>query len=436
MGTSLPNADRDPAAWHDASAASQIPGNTALPQFGSRDVCLNDLTAEDLTGLTLGQYALGRKIGEGGMGAVFVARHIHLDKQFAIKFIAADVVGIAEAQARFDQEVLALGQFQHPNIVNAVDAGSFHDMKYLVTELAEGEDFDRLVERHGSIPPANASELIRQTALGLAYSHQLGFLHRDIKPSNLILDRSGIVKILDFGLVRNASINGRLTLNGHMLGTLDFIAPEQAQDASQADARSDLYSLGCTLLYLLSGQPPYADARYSSMAAKLKGHLFDRPDWLNRVPTNVPTKLVTLIERMTAKSPDNRIQTAQEVAEELTSFSAKADLSQLTGVATLAVSPAVNTPQFRDNFSPGKTRFTGFRRRTRLLMASTAIAAGSVFTYHLPHDVSVADNHPAAVVQKDPEAHLPPKIVSVQDEGVPVSRKYPIRSPQYHLRVW
>lgn len=297
----------------------------------SQEVCNDDLTRSDLTGLFLGPYALGRKIGEGGMGTVFVARHMRLDKKFAMKFIATDVASIPEGRARFEQEIQALGTLRHPNIVNAVDAGCANGMQYLVTEFADGKDFEQLVQQHGPIPVEAACELILQTALGLEHSHRAGFVHRDIKPSNMILDRSGVVKILDFGLVRNASAANRLTDDGRTFGTLDFIAPEQAHDASRVDARADIYSLGCTLLYLLTGRLPFSDARYSSAAAKLKGHLFDRPDSLAQISSNVPKKLVRLIDRMIAKSPSARIQTAQEVAEKLGPFASSKRLSILTG---------------------------------------------------------------------------------------------------------
>lgn len=321
-----------------------------------RDVRRMDLARDDLTGFTLGQYELGPKIGEGGMGAVFIARHVRLDKQFAVKFIADDVAEMSEAQARFDQEILALGKLRHPNIVSAVDAGCRNELKYLVTEFVDGQDFARLVDRHGALTVANACELIRQTAVGLAYSHRAGFLHRDIKPSNLILDRSGIVKILDFGLVSNGAKGGRLTDSGQLIGTLDFIAPEQAEDASRVDERSDLYSLGCTFIYLLSGRPPFDDLRYSSLAAKLKGHLFDRPDWFDRVPNQIPKKLVALLERMTAKETKDRIKTAEEVAEALIPFVAKADFSVFQGVATPTVPTELETESVNTKTDGGRLR--------------------------------------------------------------------------------
>ncbi len=297
-------------------------------------VCKADITRDDLTGLYLGQYALGSKIGGGGMGKVFRARHMHLDRLFAIKFVSAEFSGSDDVQERFEQETLALGRLQHPQIVNAVDAGCLDGLMYLVTEYIEGEDLASLVQRRGPILYEEACGLIRQAALGLAYSHASGFVHRDIKPSNLIVNRSGVVKILDFGLVRDTYADHQLTEQGAMLGTWDFLAPEQAHDSSQVDERCDLYSLGCTLLYLLSGQPPFSNAKYTTAASKLKGHLFDTPSWLEHPPANIPAELVTVVSRMLAKSPSQRYQTADEVAIALASFIPQSAESATHGITT------------------------------------------------------------------------------------------------------
>jgi serine/threonine protein kinase len=279
-----------------------------------------DIARDDLSGLSLGQYALGEKIGGGGMGKVFRARHVHLDRLFAIKFVATNLALRGDVQQRFEQETRALGQLQHPRIVNAVDAGCLDGLKYLVTEYIDGEDLTRLVARRGALSVNEACGLIREAALGLAYSHSRGFVHRDIKPSNLIVDREGGIKILDFGLVHDQQRNGELTAEGSILGTWDYIAPEQAEDASAVDHRCDLYSLGCTLLFLLSGQVPYAGPKYRLPAAKLKGHLLETPAWLAEPPAEIPTELVAVLTRLLAKHPDERIQTADEVATALAPF--------------------------------------------------------------------------------------------------------------------
>ncbi len=278
---------------------------------------------DDLTGRCLGPYDLGLTIGGGGMGKVFRAWHRDLERALAVKFVASDIASHPDALRRFDMERRALGKLQHRHIVNAVDAGSVGGLLYLVTELVEGEDFARLVERRGPLPVREACELARQAALGLAHSHAAGLVHRDVKPSNLIVDRSGTVKILDFGLVQTSQALPGPTQAGAALGTWDFMAPEQAHDARQVDHRCDLYSLGCTLLYLLSGRVPFGDGQYSSPAAKVKGHLFDTPPWLNSPPADVPTKLIAVLRTLLEKSPEHRFTTAQATADALAPFAAE-----------------------------------------------------------------------------------------------------------------
>lgn len=292
-------------------------------------LCKADIVRDDLTGLGFGPYVLGQKLGGGGMGKIFVARHVHLDREFALKFIVSDATHCVEASRRFDQEVKALGKLQHPNIVSAVDAGTIDGMQYLATERIQGQDLWQIVKWRGALSIADACEMIRQAALGLAYSHSCGILHRDIKPSNLIVDHRGVVKILDFGLVRKIDSEQLLTMDGVVLGTLDFIAPEQAQDARTADQRSDLYSLGCTLVYLLSGHPPFCGERYATPASKLKGHLLDTPDWLTHASAELPAPLQAILRRLLAKDPGSRFATAQEVAEVLAPFCVENQLGRI-----------------------------------------------------------------------------------------------------------
>lgn len=261
---------------------------------------------------------LGKRIGHGGMGKVFRARHRHLDRILAIKFVAANHSRLSEALQRFEHETRALGQLQHPQIVNAVDAGNCNGLMYLVTEYIDGEDLSQLVQRRGPLPPVEACALVQQAAEGLAYLHSRGFVHRDIKPSNLIVDRAGCVKLLDFGLVRSIHTDHQLTDDGQTLGTWDFLSPEQAHDSSDVDCRSDLYSLGCTLLYLLTGDVPFGGARFATPAAKLKGHLFDRPAALEQ--PGIPPELAAVLSRMLAKLPSDRIGSADEVHAALAPF--------------------------------------------------------------------------------------------------------------------
>lgn len=300
-----------------ADGAADAPGSSAGRAAAGRTLRKEDLSREDLTGFSFGHYDLGQRIGRGGMGTVYTARHRHLDRLFAIKFVASEIADSSEAQYRFEQEMKALGSLQHPQIVNAVDAGCHDGLSFLVTELVDGETLAELTARRGPLPVDEACHLIRQTAAGLAYSHSRGFIHRDIKPSNLMLGRDGVVRILDFGLVRSERQSSRRTEFGDTLGTWDYLAPEQAHDASTVDHRADLYSLGCTFLTLLSGDVPFSGERFASPAARLKGHLFDKPTWLQNPPEGVSAELLAVLNRMVAKPPEERYQSASEVEQEL-----------------------------------------------------------------------------------------------------------------------
>lgn len=355
-----------------ASAPGGSAGQRALEERVQR-LCRADLLQDDLTGRSLGPYALGRRLGRGGMGCVFAATHLRLQRTVAIKFMAPELAANAETLERFDREILALGRMQHPNIVNAIDAGTEHGIPYLVTELVNGRDFEQLIEDHGPLPLAVACELIRQTALGLAYSHRLGFLHRDIKPSNLILDSTGVVNILDFGLVCQTAASHRLTAGGSTMGTWDYIAPEQARDASQVDERSDLYSLGCTLLFLLTGEPPFSDAHYEGAAAKLQGHLFDQPAALVAPPTHLPAAIVSILVRLLAKRPEERFQSADELIVAITPW------SHPESVASAAQPvPTVNeAPSESAGPSANASELTAVRRRrlwSRLLPIGLSVS--------------------------------------------------------------
>lgn len=268
----------------------------------------------------IGPYQILKKLGQGGMGAVYQARHIKLDKLVALKVLSPHLVGDTEAVQRFEREMKAVGKLDHPNIVRAMDAGQIGETHYLVMEYVHGTDLQRLVKADGPRPIGDACRLIRQAAMALAHAHAHGLVHRDLKPSNLFLTSEGQLKILDLGLARLGSNSDSLTSTGASLGTPDYMAPEQWTDMRLVDHRSDLYALGCTLYFLLIGRPPFGDEQHGSAASKMAGHISGAIPSLSAALPGVPTELAALYQSLLAKQRDDRPASALELAESLTPF--------------------------------------------------------------------------------------------------------------------
>ncbi|MBI5759604.1 MAG: serine/threonine protein kinase, partial [Planctomycetales bacterium] len=275
---------------------------------------------------SLREYELLDEIGSGGMGKVFRARHRLLGRIVAIK-----VPNESETVARFRREMECIGTLDHPNITNAYDA-NLEDIPYLVMEFVDGLDLRQLVETLGRLSVPDACELIRQAAVGLQHALEHKLVHRDIKPSNLLLSTAGVVKILDLGLARleNPAESQREDLTGNnFLGTAQYMAPEQALDSSAVDIRSDLYSLGCTLFYLLTGEPPYT----GRVSAVLVAHQQSPIPSIHLQRASVPEGLVWVIERLLAKSREDRPATPADVALMLSPFTSGSDLVALASLA-------------------------------------------------------------------------------------------------------
>jgi serine/threonine-protein kinase len=272
------------------------------------------------------RYQVLDRIGEGGMGVVYRAEHRVMGRVVALKVLNAGVTANPVAIDRFHREVRLASRLNHPHIVTAYDADEAGGLHFLVMEFVEGMSLDQVVRVRGPLPVATACECARQAALGLQHAHDKGMIHRDVKPHNLMLTRTGQVKILDFGLARVAHTDGldplsvtaqALTQPQTLLGTPDFLSPEQARSAVALDARSDLYSLGCTLYYLLTGAPPYGGVgAYAKMIAHVKDPI---PDLLAARP-DAPSALGALVRKLLAKDPAHRFATATEVAAGLLPF--------------------------------------------------------------------------------------------------------------------
>jgi serine/threonine-protein kinase len=263
----------------------------------------------------LGPYLLLERLGGGGWGQVYKARHRLMQRLVALKLIRRDRLA-GNGPARFLRETQAAARLDHPHIVHAYDAGEVKRRPLLVMEYVEGGSLARLVEQGGPLPVAVACEYARQAALGLQHAHEQGVIHRDIKPSNLLLKAAGgPVKVADFGLARwrEAAAEG-LTGTGGLLGTADYIAPEQAVDARSVDRRADLYGLGCALYCLLSGEPPFPGG---SLVQKVLRHVGEQPKPVDAVRPEVSPALAAVVMRLMAKRPQDRYQTAAEVADAL-----------------------------------------------------------------------------------------------------------------------
>jgi serine/threonine-protein kinase len=281
--------------------------------------------------LLVGSYVLLERLGEGGMGQVFKARHQKLGRVVALKVIRKEKLEKAEAVRRFRREIEVAAQLSHPNVVRAFDADQAGDTHFLVLEYVDGIDLGRKVREQGPLPVEQACDYIRQAALGLQHAFARGMVHRDIKPSNLILtSRTGpeginleVVKVLDMGLARlelagqQLERSASLTQCGTIMGSPDFISPEQARNTHTADIRADLYSLGCTFYYLLTGRTPFPG---DSVTEVLLKHQLEEPDPVEQLRPGVPPDVVNVLNKLMAKNPKDRYQTPAElvaVLEEL-----------------------------------------------------------------------------------------------------------------------
>jgi serine/threonine protein kinase len=309
--------------------------------------------AKELPIGTLGVYELLTKLGEGGMGAVYKARHTKLDKIVAIKVLPAERMKVESAVARFEREMRAVGKLEHPNIVRAMDANEEGGMHYLVMEYVQGVDLAQLVKQCGPLPTADACELIRQAAVGLDEAHDNAMVHRDIKPSNIMLcvvskRKPPVVKILDMGLAllseaHSDDVQG-LTATGQMMGTFDYMAPEQGGDSKSVDIRADIYALGASLYKLLCGEVIYHGDMYHTPVQKMMALATQPAPPIQTRCQGVPDGLAAVLHQMLEKDPDKRIATPEEVAKALTPFCAGANLAALVHRAGFDVVSAPSQP--------------------------------------------------------------------------------------------
>lgn len=274
-------------------------------------------------GFFLGPYRLQYRVARGGMSTIYAGQHVTTGEIHALKVLPPTRVDLASYLPRFLREAEIAKKLQHPNIVRVFDvhleSDGVNDVHFMAMELLHGHDLAEIVRSEGALPCFDAADTIRQAATGLAFAHAAGLVHRDIKPGNLFRTTDGVIRILDLGLAQNFESNESLTrdYNERVLGTADYLSPEQAVDSHTADARADLYSLGCTLYFLLTGQPPFNEG---SLMQRILAHQSKEPTPVSSFRSDVPTDLLSILERMMRKDRTQRIQSSAEVVDLLTAW--------------------------------------------------------------------------------------------------------------------
>jgi len=307
------------AAWKQSAGAVELDDAEHLGRFLIESGTLTAWQSRKLLdgrhrGFMLGNYRLLDHLGSGGMSNVYLAEHVLMQRRVAIKVLPEHRVSDAEYLARFHFEGQAVAALDHPNIVRAYDLGSEGKIHYLVMEYVEGSDLEALVERHGPMPAHMAASYIAQAAAGLEHAHGVGLIHRDVKPANLLVDRRGVVKLLDLGLAKSTAETQAASLfsrDDQVLGTAAYFAPEQATSSNTVDARADIYGLGCTLYFLLTGHPPFGGSTPTEL---MRAHQRELAASVSIVRPEVSLQLIKICERMMAKRAEDRFQSAQEVA--------------------------------------------------------------------------------------------------------------------------
>ena len=315
-------------------------------------------------GFSLGKYRLLRLLGKGGMSSVYLAEHTLMRRRCAIKVLPIGRVDDSSWLARFHREAQAIAALDHPNIVRAYDVDherdGDRDIHFLVMEFVDGRSIQEIVTDDGPLAFERAADFFRQAALGLEHAHRAGLIHRDVKPGNLLVDQQGVVKVLDLGLARFSEVVEEqpltVTHDERVLGTADYLSPEQAIDSHTVDSRADIYSLGCSIYFALTGRPPFKDG---SLAQRLMAHqMKDAPPISESRPeieeTERGRELAAIIRRMMAREPDQRYQTMADVARALETWLPSSAQSPLPAVPVVA--PPVAVPIARPVAAPPVAR--------------------------------------------------------------------------------
>lgn len=375
----------------------------------------------------LGRYRLLEELGAGGMGKVYKALHTKLDRIVAVKVLNTSRLNDTDAVARFEREMKVIGRLQHAHVVQATDADHVDDVHFLVMEYVDGIDLSQLSRKLGPLPVAEACELVRQAALGLQYVHENGLVHRDIKPSNLMLvsPESSVqsselktevgwsgnqpsqpcVKILDLGLalLERDGDGVDLTSSGQVMGTIDYMAPEQFENTHGVDIRADIYSLGATLFRLLTGDVPYSAEKYRSSLEKLAALARDEPQSVSTRRRNLPSELVTLVDQLLQRNPADRIQTPAEVAVALAPLSAGADLSGLlSGTITSSATDISSHGTDSDTAKTASVWNLSMGNAVRWTLAAVVLLVGATIFTDQWHPESLEEEKGGSTVSAPP----------------------------------
>jgi len=361
-------------------AAGALPANPAkLAGVMVRDGMLTTFQAEQIVQgkwrrFTIGKYKVLERLGSGGMGSVFLCEHKLMRRRVAVKVLPTAKATDPSSLERFYREARAVAALDHPNIVHAYDIDQDGSLHFLVMEFVDGASLQEMIKRGGPMDPVRAAHYIRQAALGLGHAYERGLIHRDIKPGNLLVDRSGTVKVLDMGLARFFNDEEDILTKKYddsILGTADYLSPEQAVDSHDVDVRADIYSLGATFYSMVTGRTPFGDG---TVAQKLIWHQSRQPKPVCALRPDVPEALAAIIQKMMAKEPAQRFQTPQEVADALEPWT-KTPIPPPPEVEMPRLSPAVSgsgdAVTIASNVSPAGGPKSGVRKAWQVGPATT-----------------------------------------------------------------
>lgn len=328
-----------PEGVWDRALADALVGSRELTRFQA-----DQMLEFGRTVFRLGQYTVLDEIAKGGMGHVFLAEHALMGRQVAVKVLPR-AKATPESEAAFRREMRMLGRLDHENLVRAFDAGFDAKVYYLVTELVPGVDLKRFVKDNGPLDEVTAAFVVAQAARGLAYAHEQGLVHRDVKPGNILVMQGMRVKVLDLGLA-GSDLEGESSRRGRVVGTMDYIAPEQTRTPDDVGPSADVYALGCTLYFAVTGQVPFPGGKPGE---KMQRHRVETPRPLRELQPRLSVAFCHVVDDMMAKSPSDRIPSADAVIERLRPWVVEARKRPMAG-------PTSSTVPTRSGGSGGSSR--------------------------------------------------------------------------------